>query len=209
DALPLTTNGKLDRRALPAPDSRRPELAVPYVEPVGPLEQQACAVFGELLGLDRVGRDDNFFELGGDSLSAVRAVTRLGELAPRELTIPMFFQNPTPAALAQAMAGNTRTAPTASGLPHGGHGVGAEPIAIIAMAGRFPGADNVEAFWRNLCEGQESITFFGADGPAPADLTRTVLGMPGARGPCAGNAHGTGRRVRRHVPRHLFPASSQ
>ena len=163
DALPLTTNGKLDRRALPAPDSRRPELAMPYVEPVGPLEQQACAVFGELLGLARVGRDDNFFELGGDSLSAVRAVTRLGELAPRELTIPMFFQNPTPAALAQAMAGNTRAAPTASGLPHGGHGVDAEPIAIIAMAGRFPGADNVEAFWRNLCEGQESITFFGAD----------------------------------------------
>ncbi|MEW9624685.1 amino acid adenylation domain-containing protein [Rhodanobacter geophilus] len=163
DALPLTTNGKLDRRALPAPDSSRPELGVPYAEPVGPLEQHACAVFGELLGLDRVGRDDNFFELGGDSLSAVRAVNQLGKQVPHELTIPMFFQNPTPAALARAMAGNPAVAPAASAQPQARQGAAAEPVAIIAMAGRFPGADDVEAFWRNLCAGTESITHFGAD----------------------------------------------
>ena len=129
DALPLTANGKLDRRALPAPDSSRPQLAVPYMEPVGPVEQQACAVFGELLGLDRVGRDDNFFDLGGDSLSAARAVIQLGKLASHELTLPVFFQDPTPAALAKAMTGKPQGASTASRLSHGERGADAEPVA--------------------------------------------------------------------------------
>ena len=163
DALPLTANGKVDRRALPAPDSSRPQLAVPYIEPVGTLEQHACSVFGELLGLDRVGRDDNFFDLGGDSLSAARAVNQLGKLASRELTMLAFFQDPTPAALAVAMAGKPPGTLAAHRMARGDHAADAEPVAIIAMAGRFPGAGDVEAFWRNLCEGRESITFFADD----------------------------------------------
>ena len=163
DALPLTSNGKIDRRALPAPDSSRPQLAVPYMEPMGTVEQHACTVFGELLGLDRVGRDDNFFDLGGDSLSAVRAVNQLGKLASLELSLPVFFQDPTPAALATAMAGKPQGAVAAHRMVRGDRAAAAEPIAIIAMAGRFPGAGDVEAFWRNLCEGQESITFFADD----------------------------------------------
>ncbi|GAB2555245.1 hybrid non-ribosomal peptide synthetase/type I polyketide synthase [Rhodanobacter koreensis] len=163
DALPLTANGKIDRRALPVPDSSRPQLAVPYMDPVGSMEQQACTVFGELLGLDRVGRDDNFFDLGGDSLSAVRAVNQLNKLAAHELTMLAFFQNPTPAALVVAMEGRTQGTPITHHMSRGEGGTDAEPVAIIAMAGRFPGAGDVEAFWRNLCEGRESITFFGAD----------------------------------------------
>ncbi|OOG51117.1 type I polyketide synthase [Rhodanobacter sp. C01] len=163
DALPLTANGKIDRRALPAPDASRPQLAVPYMDPVGSMEQQTCTVFGELLGLDRVGRDDNFFDLGGDSLSAVRAVNQLNKLAAHELTMLAFFQNPTAAALVVAMEGRPQPAPTTHDMARGERDTDAEPVAIIAMAGRFPGAGDVEAFWRNLCAGQESITFFGAD----------------------------------------------
>ena len=162
DALPVTANGKLDRRALPTPDPRRPELAVPYVPPVGKLEQAICDLFADLLVLDQVGRDDNFFELGGNSLLAMTAVARMRHGFPSAPSIVSFFSAPTAASLAAIIGvGTSRlaSAPRMAGRS-AGHD---EPIAIVAMAGRFPGARDVEAFWQNLCTGEESITFFDAD----------------------------------------------
>ena len=164
DALPVTANGKLDRRALPAPDNRRPELAGVYVPPIGKTEQSVCELFADMLGLDQVGRNDHFFELGGNSLLAVRTVARIhGELATSVPTIASFFGTPTPAALAAMIDhGDARAALAPRLAQHRASGT-AEPVAIIAMAGRFPGANDVETFWDNLCAGRESITFFGAD----------------------------------------------
>ncbi|MFV2099440.1 hypothetical protein ACFHW1_28905, partial [Micromonospora sp. LOL_014] len=64
DRLPLTAQGKVDRRALPEPEAVRPELSQEYVAPDGPAERVLAAVWGRVLGLDRVGRHDNFFDLG-------------------------------------------------------------------------------------------------------------------------------------------------
>ena len=164
DALPVTANGKLDRRALPAPDNRRPDLADGYVPAIGPTEQRLCDLFADVLGLDRVGRNDHFFELGGNSLLAVRTVARMhADLATDVPTIAAFFGTPTPAALAAMVDNGGVRAALASRLPQRRSPTDAEPVAIIAMAGRFPGANNVEAFWDNLCAGRESISFFGAD----------------------------------------------
>ena len=161
DALPVTPNGKLDRRALPAPDGSRPELAGIYVPAAGPIEQQLCALFADVLGLDQVGRHDHFFDLGGNSLLAVKAVARIhGELSTVP-TIAAFFGEPTPAALAAIIEGRDSRTALANRLSHGNSNGPTEPVAIIAMAGRFPGAADVEAFWDNLCAGRESITFFG------------------------------------------------
>ena len=170
EALPVTANGKLDRRALPIPDRRRPELAYPYSAPVGATEQAVCELFATLLGLDQVGREDNFFELGGHSLLAMQLVARLhAELSPLP-TITGFFGGPTPAAVAASIEGDAGPAVAAERLarrrdPADAH----EPVAIIAMAGRFPGAGDVEAFWRNLCAGKDSISFF-----APEELDRSI-----------------------------------
>ena len=164
DALPVTTNGKLDRRALPAPDNHRPELAGIYVPPIGRTEQRLCELFADMLGLDQIGRNDHFFELGGNSLLAVRTVTRIhGELATSAPTIASFFDAPTPAAIAAMIDNGEARAALASRLPQHRASGTAEPVAIIAMAGCFPGANDVETFWDNLCAGRESITFFGAD----------------------------------------------
>jgi amino acid adenylation domain-containing protein len=163
DALPVTPNGKLDRRALPVPDSRRPELVDAYVPAAGPTEQRLCALFAEVLGLDQVGRHDQFFELGGNSLLAVRLVARIRIELSTVPTIASFFGEPTPAALAAMIEGRPECSPLASRLAHGAGHEAAEPVAIIAMAGRFPGAADVEAFWDNLCAGRESITFFDPD----------------------------------------------
>jgi amino acid adenylation domain-containing protein len=176
EALPLTENGKLDRRALPAPARQRPELACAYEPPAGAVEESLCASFGELLAIDHVGRHDNFFELGGDSLLAVRLLRQVGQDNARDDTsaIPtsLLFHNPTPAALAAALDGGNKTGIESSRFAashRAGNHLAAEPIAIVAMAGRFPGAADVEAFWRNLCEGRDSITVFG-----PEDLDPSV-----------------------------------
>ncbi|SFL00136.1 amino acid adenylation domain-containing protein [Lysobacter sp. cf310] len=173
-ALPLTENGKLDRRALPAPARQRPELAYAFEPAIGALEAALCAAFGDTLAVDQVGRHDNFFELGGDSLSAARLLQRLKQAGTPAVAIPtaQLFRYPTPALLAASLAGGDATdiAPAryASARRMQAHGAAAEPIAIVAMAGRFPGAADVEAFWRNLCEGRDSITVFAPEELDPA-----------------------------------------
>ncbi len=168
DTLPVNDNGKLDRRALPAPNSARPELAAPFVAPRGDVETQLCAIFAETLGLDTVGRDDNFFDLGGSSLLATRAMTRVHEELSPTPSLVGFFAEPTPAAVAATIEGRATRQALAGRLSGGASAVG-EPVAIIAMAGRFPGAPDVETFWDNLCNGRESIRFF-----APGELDPAV-----------------------------------
>ena len=207
DALPVTANGKLDRAALPAPDDRRPELACTYEPPVSDTERQLCQAYGALLGIDEVGRHDNFFELGGNSLLAMRLLEQLrsapsqgeGRIAESasigRLTATELFRNPTAATLAFALEGGVTDTldPARMAQAHAcgngnGNGNGGgdidDPIAIIAMAGRFPGAADVEAFWRNLCEGRDSITVFGDDDldPAVSAADRADLAYVRARG---------------------------
>ncbi|MGW0709716.1 amino acid adenylation domain-containing protein [Streptomyces sp. NPDC002643] len=76
DAFPVNVNGKLDRRALPAPDAARPLLGSAYVAPRTPDEQALAEIVGSVLGVDRVGVDDNFFSLGGDSIRSIQVRTR-------------------------------------------------------------------------------------------------------------------------------------
>lgn len=174
DELPLTANGKVDRRALPAPDRRRPELTCDYAPPATPLEVRICEAFGALLDIEGVGRHDNFFELGGSSLLAVRLAEQIradqisnerwqdaASAATTRVAATTIFQYPTVAALAAAIdgSGGAQRQPEAKArVLHS-----REPIAVIAMAGRFPGADDVESFWDNLLQGRDSITKFRID----------------------------------------------
>ncbi|MDX2093724.1 MAG: amino acid adenylation domain-containing protein, partial [Kofleriaceae bacterium] len=100
DALPLTTNGKLDRRALPAPDVSLAQRA--YVPPQGAVEELLAQIWCELLGLTQVGRNDHFFELGGQSLLSIRMMAQLRRRG-WTLDVKTLFATPTLAALAEAM----------------------------------------------------------------------------------------------------------
>ncbi|HEX7643460.1 MAG TPA: amino acid adenylation domain-containing protein [Noviherbaspirillum sp.] len=92
DTLPLTAHGKIDMRALPEPDGRR--KAEGYVAPETSVEQRLCAIWAELLRMDRVGVTDNFFEIGGHSLLATRVISHVRTEFGRELSVRAMFEAP-------------------------------------------------------------------------------------------------------------------
>ncbi|MDB9425330.1 amino acid adenylation domain-containing protein [Microcystis aeruginosa CS-564/01] len=102
EKLPLTSNGKINRRALPLPD---PELhrSVDYVAPDNPTQEAIAAIFSQVLKLEKVGIDDNFFEIGGNSLQATQVISRLRESFSLELPLRRLFEQPTVADLALAV----------------------------------------------------------------------------------------------------------
>jgi len=103
DTLPLLSNGKIDRRALPAPDRTRPELDKSFVAPRTPTEELLAQIWAQLLEIERVGVHDNFFDLGGHSLLATQAVSRMREAFQVEIPLRRLFEVPTVAGLAESI----------------------------------------------------------------------------------------------------------
>ncbi|MEV6325532.1 amino acid adenylation domain-containing protein, partial [Nocardia sp. NPDC051787] len=100
DTMPLTVNGKLDRRALPAPQFQEREFRAPAT----PVEEIVAGAFAEVLGADRFGMDDNFFEHGGNSLIAAKLTTRLSSVLGTKVPVMRVFTAPTPGELVADLA---------------------------------------------------------------------------------------------------------
>jgi amino acid adenylation domain-containing protein len=107
-SLPLTSNGKLDRAALPSPQSALRDTSPPYLGPRTDLEQGIAAIWSEVLGLQRVGVRDDFFELGGDSLMAGQVAVRLRLEFGVELPLHHLFEAPTVEAVAETISSQPR-----------------------------------------------------------------------------------------------------
>ncbi|MFJ4523403.1 non-ribosomal peptide synthase/polyketide synthase [Streptomyces sp. NPDC088810] len=124
DALPLTTSGKLDRRALPAPDITLEERG--FVAPRTPDEETLAGIWAEVLGVARVGVTDNFFELGGDSILSIQAVSR-ARAAGLRIGSQDVFRHQTVADLAAAASRRTPDLPT----PRRPHADGPAPLTPV------------------------------------------------------------------------------
>ncbi len=135
DALPVTPNGKVDRRALPVPDSTASETGMAYVPPRDPLEFQLTKIWEKVLNIEPVGIKDNFFELGGHSLLAVRLLTQIEKMARRKLPLVTLFQAATIEQLAEILQQEEWRAPWSSLVPLQPLGSRAPFFCVHAAAG--------------------------------------------------------------------------
>ncbi|MFF0526724.1 amino acid adenylation domain-containing protein, partial [Actinomadura nitritigenes] len=131
--LPLTRNGKLDRAALPAPDTARPDLGG-FTAPATPAQELLAGIWEQVLGVERVGATDNFFELGGHSLLATQVISRVREVFGTEVPVSALFDHPTVAGLAEVVEG------TASGVPVPG-------VVPVGRDGRLPLSFAQQRLW--------------------------------------------------------------
>ena len=137
DELPLTSNGKVDRRALPAPGQERDENESEYVAPRTPVEEIVAGICASVLNLDRVGVTDNFFELGGHSLLAAQVISRVRETFRVELSLRKLFLMPTAEGLAQNVEEALRA----------GEGVTVERIPRAPREGDMPLSFSQQRLW--------------------------------------------------------------
>ena len=103
DTIPLTATGKVDRRALPEPDTTRPEMDTLYVPPQTDIERKLAHIWEEVLDIRPIGIDDNFFNLGGHSLAATRVVSQVMKQFQLEIPLQSLFQSPTVGEMAAAI----------------------------------------------------------------------------------------------------------
>ena len=174
--MPLTPSGKTDRRALPKPGQERPELATPYIAPRTDTEKKLAQVWRDVLQLDRVGIDDNFFDLGGDSLTALKMASRLHSAHRISLPVVKLFEFASVARLARFLDSRQDTAgfideinerATRQRIGRFHNDPLQDGVAVVGMAGRFPGAATVDQLWDNLCNDVESISWFSKEELGP------------------------------------------
>jgi len=115
EKLPLTTNGKIDRKALPKPAQENAQQpAGDFVRPQTETEKALALIWAELLKVDSIGIDNDFFDLGGHSLLAIRAVSRIRDVFGVEVTFQTLFENPTIAGLSKVITAAKSSGPTSS-----------------------------------------------------------------------------------------------
>ena len=173
ETLPLTPSGKTDYRALPPPPADRPALAAAFQQPAAGLETAIARLWSEALGITPVGVGDSFFDLGGRSLQMVQVHQKLRGLVP-DAEITALFQYPTIRALARFLT-EGEPGPSRITVKTAADGGG---IAIVGLAGRFPGAASVSEFWENLTNGVEAITHFTDSELADAGIAPETLQNP-------------------------------
>ncbi len=147
--------------------------------PGNAIEQRLVEVWQEVLNLPTVSVKDNFFELGGNSLLLMQVLSKLAEY--NHLSAVMLFQYPTISALSNYLNCDRESIAVQQGKRKGElrrKATGNKDVAIIGMSCRFPGANNLEEFWDNLCNGVESISFFDDAEILDAGVAAELLNHP-------------------------------
>jgi amino acid adenylation domain-containing protein len=192
ESIPLTTNGKVDRSALPPPQPANFGInEANFVAAGNSTEEILTRIWAEILQLDQVGVEDNFFDLGGNSLLGLRVIAQIQERFELKVSVVRLYQYSTVRSMGQYLAKSImdfkgdegdKGAPSSPGpfsqaWEKGGRSTKKDfdssagtkgdrqnaGVAVIGMVGRFPGANSVDELWENLCAGREAITFFEKD----------------------------------------------
>ena len=172
EEMPKFPNGKLDKKALPNPDAST-LLTNEYYAPASKTEKIVSDLWKEILNVERAGADDNFFELGGSSLLAQKSVALLNSRHSIHLPVVKLYQYPKLKDLAAFLDGKTATRKTKARTTRS-----SAEVAVIGMAGRFPGADTIEELWEVLKNGKETTSFF-TDAELDPSIPDTLRSNPG------------------------------
>ncbi|WP_197413385.1 polyketide synthase [Flavobacterium sp. TAB 87] len=157
--FPITTNGKIDTKNLPVPEYIRPSCAPLLRKPTTKLEKEIAKVWSDHLQVPLIGIDDNFFEMGGTSLLTQRVVSVLKERLDLKMSVTTIYQYATIARLCEFLELNKKLNSSLNGTKFTSS-IQSGDVAIIGMAGRFPGAQTINELWNVLKEGRETISFF-------------------------------------------------
>lgn len=181
-ALPVNAVGKVDRDALPEPGDE-PQPGHAYEPPASELESLIAEAWCEVLGVDRVGINDNFFDLGGHSLLLLQVHAKVERALARTLPVVRLFQYPTVRGFVRHLSDEApgrglRDEARARVSKLTGRDAHGNAVAIVGMAGRFPGARDLETFWNNLAQGVESIRFFTEEELRAAGVPSAVIHDP-------------------------------
>ena len=169
DQVPLNSNGKLDRKALPDPDH---ELESEFIAPINEIEETLVRICAEVLNLDpnKISTSRSFFELGGNSIKILSLKKKIEEYLKISISIPNLFRFSDIRSLAWYLSGQK------SGEDQIKADIARDvsqmntffidqdtDIAVIGMAGKFPGANSIKEFWSNIRGGTESVSFFSKE----------------------------------------------
>ncbi len=188
DAFPLTPNKKIDRKKLPIPTIRGVSDHEEYIPPRNEIERIISDVWLSLLPISKISIYENFFDLGGHSLLLAKVFGKLPEMLKNKLTMVDLFKYPTIQALSHYLENDEeddtfylhqdqhferlrlrrRSMEALVGMK----------LAIVGMAGRFPGANTVDEFWDNIANKEESITFYSKDELKEAGVSEALLNNP-------------------------------
>ncbi len=162
DSFPRTSSGKIDKKKLPAPQYTRPSSAPLYKPATTNIQKNITKVWVDLLHIPEIGIDDNFFELGGTSLLAQKVVANLLKDYKYRLPVTKLYQFPRIAELSNYLDPKKTTKNKNFTRKNTNNGI-SKDVAVIGMAGRFPGANSIQELWDVLRNGKETISFFSLE----------------------------------------------
>ncbi|MFD2603954.1 polyketide synthase [Euzebyella marina] len=164
DDFPRTINGKIDQEKLPSVQYQRPVDAPILRKPKTILEKQICKVWCENLGFEEIGIDDNFFDLGGTSLIAQKTIVQLRKVLNSDVAVIKLYQFPTIAQISLHLQDKVvQSSKEDVTWSQDNQKKLTTDVAIIGMAGRFPGAESIDDLWEILQNGKETISFFSKE----------------------------------------------
>lgn len=160
DEFPVTTNGKLDKNALPEPDFAEMWISANYIPAHNDLEQQFCNIWQDVLGVKKVGINSNFFEIGGNSILLTRLVAKIKKEVNIDLSLLDVFTYPNIKSLVDYL---TDCKKTDSLRAKQQEIAGKDDIAVIGYSGAFSGCSSSEELWDKIFNGIDCITRLSLD----------------------------------------------
>uniref|UniRef100_A0A486XU95 Malonyl CoA-acyl carrier protein transacylase n=1 Tax=Rheinheimera sp. BAL341 TaxID=1708203 RepID=A0A486XU95_9GAMM len=171
-AFPLTDNGKIDRDSLQKLEGYEVQSAV-FRKPNSDVEKSLLAIWEDLLKHSPISMLDNFFDIGGNSLLSFQLVVKMKNTGGFDVSVTDVFEYPTIRSMAAFISG-LQEEPAMHEQLDTEIPISDEPVAVIGMAGRFPDAADISAFWKNLKQGHESLHVYSkqelADAGVPEEL---------------------------------------